>query len=462
MQEMSNTQTRLSKQANAVQKMSIVQNGGTTYIFYRGYTAGKIFVASNPGGEWREDEVHYTMEGYFRIAGEIVAAHKDLLYYQAQGNGTPILGVLIRNSGNRWTHSTLWTADGCAGDINVASNGKVFYRGHDNNVYVYNPNTGQTSQVTSNGEAVGGLKVHSSGMLLFFRDASNRLRGSFLTTSFPVSAGILVSNTALTDWTVLDENRSRLYFIGRDKNVYYYDYGCIFNCTSGAKRLGCGSKESTNNASACSASPNALSHLTLSRDGKMLFYQSNDAGLWYYFNDRENTAAAFENWNKGKISGPTSTWGPMVVDRNTGYIHHVDFYSGKLRKITYTSADNPILDCWVDSRTIGPIYKNTDPESVVALRGTALLPEDYVGLSVYPNPSDGRFTFAVTGAPAEAQLHLSITDITGKACYQLNGWTSNSEGYTLLWDAGTQPQGCYFYHILIDGRRHLSGKLVKL
>lgn len=152
----------------------------------------------------------------------------------------------------------------------------------------------------------------------------------------------------------------------------------------------------------------------------------------------------------------------MVVDKNNGYLYYVDFSSGKLKEISYTTADNPILNCWDNPRTVGPVFKNASVDTTIGIVDTTTFKTNNIQITVFPNPSSERFTFYVSGVALEAKLQLSINDIAGKTHFSSNAWVIDDKGYIFNWDALTQPQGYYIYHIIVDGKHHLSGKIIKL
>jgi len=89
-----------------------------------------------------------------------------------------------------------------------------------------------------------------------------------------------------------------------------------------------------------------------------------------------------------------------------------------------------------------------------------ILPNDFIGLSNYPNPFNASTTISYS-LPRTADVSIEIYDILGRNLETMNKGVQEAGDYQLIWDAENQPSGLYFYRIHADNRT-LTNKMTLL
>jgi len=98
----------------------------------------------------------------------------------------------------------------------------------------------------------------------------------------------------------------------------------------------------------------------------------------------------------------------------------------------------------------GKIFKN----NTGTMEALATDSFDAETVSVYPNPSSGRFTIAL-GQTKAASMQIEMTDSLGKVIY-----TSSTPGQEATVETSSLAKGLYFLSVTVQGRRHTEKVIV--
>ncbi|MCW3125846.1 MAG: psrP3 [Bacteroidetes bacterium] len=386
----------------------------------------------------------------------ITPVNASLVYFQSTHNE---LGY-IYSSGGIWTEAQ--AMDGhrlinyCGGYISMDNAGRNIFKGTDKHIWFWNSHN--ASKITGNGTTgpvEGALASAQCGCLEFYRGAGNTLHQMYWWNTWHDIGAVVSGN--VSDNIVLDEAHSRVYFIGLDHYIYYYQYSYDRLTPSGLVRLGQNATEPGNASSQCNG--NALSDLVLSSDGQTLYYKGTDGTLWYYFNDREirtfQSKDCGPNWNKTPLTY-SSIQGPITLTKVSG--SDMLLYAGGDQYIYSPSWVNADINVNCSDPSVVSSYKNKP------IPNTAdTLSADSTGIKVYPNPSESSFSIDIKGLSSFATLELSIQAIDGTVVYKDNGHTGDGiDRYHFIWDATAAGSGLYFYRLRTSDGRRYSGKMVKL
>ena len=266
----------------------------------------------------------------------------------------------------------------------------------------------------------------------------------------------------------MDEVNNRVYYIGTDGAIWYYNYSYNYSSlnASDAIKLGYASTDGNNKYSIYPVAQtyyNASSNLTLSADKKMLYYKGTDYNLWYYFTDQENSEP---NWNRRPFMYNTPIQGPIVqlgADNNS--LFYVDNDS-RLDWAISVNGDNPVRCQYGLNSTDQNNYKF---DSIGTFNDTVVTPRLSLGdssfqVTAYPNPSENSFTISITGVNnSNNHFELKIYSMQVSPVYTTSSnMTYGSNHYTFIWDASKVSNGIYFYTLKEDNGLILTGKLVKM
>lgn len=482
-------------------------------VFYIGANNNVYKAAQNTGNNWTETTIFSTKTtwgwkvisssplrwGLIPISTSVddfkdflTPADSSLVYYQSTGNQ---LKYLKCTSGH-WTAHIAVGAN-CGGYINIGPENYVWYKGTDNNMYLWKPATSAIVRLINNGSAVGAMVAAANSLTAFYVDGSHYL---WEYTEVGGSGEIFrLGNTGnVSNYLALDETNSRIYFIGLDSNIYYYTYNLLYAQQNNLTQLGnAGILDPNNNASysiynnglQIDSSANAASGLTLSYDKNNsgnrsnqieVYYKGNDGNLWYYFNDNENTTDPDPNLSAQPISAPN--WNKSCITCGKFAVgNYIAVEPSSTGKLFYTSTGNDggnvlYFSDWVnaDNSIPCPIAGGytvhqlkidtavTPADSVISFSNIPLSPDTgkIVTVSVYPNPSDNDFIFSLNNLSTNTAVDLRVEDVTGRPVYQANGISGSNTKYQLTWITETLPSGIYIYRIRINNRNY-SGKLAK-
>jgi hypothetical protein len=458
-------------------KITALNNGQNVKLFYKG-TNKAGYQLSFANNHWKEDMMMkykiiwlngptVVFTNWFDIKSDITPVNENIIYYQSINNelkrlkrngATPTAWLETRAT---WMHQPLLPLKNCAGNIIVAANGNVWYKGTNNRIYCWNPTNGSLFQLPT------ALDVHSfvmdkCGCLFFYRD---NIIGALHQVYWWNNWGeIHLPELCSSSYgnMLLDNSKSRLYYISPNNSVRYYNYNYSTYNAAGIFTLGNHAELNTmNNKNLCSAYNNALAGLTIGPDTQSVYYLGTDLRMWYFFNDRENSNVvktsgnppvpiSRENWNKTPLNYNAKTLGMLVFEPgNTGRL----FYPGSDRKlnIAYWTAANSPDQCLIDTATwsYANSYRRMDTTQInISDKETEL-----IKLLVYPNPSDHSFTFEI--ANFKETVMLEVSDITGKVVFRQTG------NEKIKWQATGETSGVYFYKVSMPFKNY-TGKLIKM
>ena len=472
-------------------KMSVLNSNGNTYVFYLGANADKrCYYTTLPIGTTYSGQercvIPFIWPPIFNsnpsapldagdVQGFITPVNPGLIYFQSTGNQLNyFVGTYYEGSVLYYTESVACVNNNpakiiqnCAGYITVDFLNRVWYKGTDNNLWVWNPGDGTLTQITNDGSVTGAVTLDPGcGCLAFYRDNNHNLRQLYWWNTWHVLSNPVVNNGNVSDNIICDWANGKVYFIGKNDNaVYSYTNQYSSSNSLSLFRLGNGAVlDNFNNFSQCNGYYNAASDLTLSNDGNYLYYKGTDGKLWYYFNDHEYSANGTStisnaNWNRTSISSASTIAGPIALEPgNTGRI----FYAGAdntLYSINPIDADNS-LSCNVNGSTLGGNYSTR----ALVVNDTAIAVDSgQAGITVYPNPSSSGFTINLLNTPAGAVFNVQIENLCGQQVWQQSGKIPDSGNtYQLTWDANNVGNGIYLYKIRIGENKLYSGKVVKI
>ncbi len=110
-------------------------------------------------------------------------------------------------------------------------------------------------------------------------------------------------------------------------------------------------------------------------------------------------------------------------------------------------------DLWlIKTDADGCILPDCNPLQLIT--STENLPQDIIGIEVYPNPSSGMFNFSIPKMISEWKL--DIYDLLGRSIFS----TDSSEGSTIDIDLSAQGSGVYIWKISSMEGKQVSGKVV--
>jgi hypothetical protein len=354
--------------------------------------------------------------------------------------------------------------------------GRVWYIGADKNVWVWvptGPTSGQSQQVTTDKPASLNLNVWDCGCLMFYVNGSNGLVQQTWWNTWS-SQGVIASNVSLAQ-TKKDEQNWRLYFsignnFGADPGINsdIYAYNILYGQPnpSGLQKLGntCGEYDNAYNWPYLSGYSMG-SVLGLSPDNNMVYYLASDNNIWYYFNDNDHGTDIDRNiispaWHRTQLTH-SGQIGIFTVQSLTGQLFYVDNFYSVLNTIDWENADNP-LQCpnYINDPPHGAIYSMpiTGTDSIVT---PAVDSVQGLSITVFPNPSQGTFTFNITSG-AGGNTDIIIYNINGSPVHQINANFASAGSQNMVWDAGALSSGIYYYIAKTAEGKNFTGKLVKL
>ncbi|MBL7778661.1 MAG: T9SS type A sorting domain-containing protein [Chitinophagales bacterium] len=471
-------------------KISVTRTGNDLTLYYKELGISRIhFIRKNANQEWTETAIntHKLMFGPYTglywvqmapdVVSDITPTTHSRIYYRGNNNELKyyvpdLLTGYINKNAQRYKWNIKVNVNNCAGQIFVNNDQNVYYKGTDNNLWIWNPATEQLSSYTNgtdagsvnnNGMVAGAHVVAKCGCLAFYRDAQHRLRqlywwNGWHELSQPVAD---LGAVQVTDEMVLDEERGRVYFIASDHSVYYYQYDYAAYNPTGLVRLDYRSvHDSNHNTQMCSQYYNAACNLTVSKNGNMLLYKATDGKLWYYFNDKEfstitvptigTVTRSLENWNRAPLNYTETATGRMAME-------HLDFgrlfYLGKKSRVTeaqWANADN-MINCSIteDVSSNQNVFKTNEVSAIPELLTGAN------GITVYPNPSDNSFNFALSQPNCNVST-LTVYDMNGRTLY-----TATNDSGNWVWNAGDTGSGVYYYRVVGCDDKRYTGKLIK-
>jgi beta-glucanase (GH16 family) len=355
-----------------------------TNIYYIGISDNKLYNYYKVGNSWQ-----WAVCNNVNDVAEDLTLYQNRIYYRSTSNSLKY----FEWNGSSWINFSTPVTGNCAGFINVDMYGKVFYKGVDNNLYLWSTGWTTPTKISNDGSVRGGLSVDKCGCIAFWRDQSNNLRQAYWNNQWYL-LGVVVSNNKVTDHIVYDNNYN-VYFAGNDKFVYKYKA----NYSS-----------PSNNITPLSTSmddKNCLGELLLSPDKQILYYKGDDNRLWYYFNDIsvDNTDgiwyASPSNWNNTLVDGPIA-----VNDNN---IYFRSNFSNSIAEIIFSNGIIRYTEC--DSiRTPKPMYKNDNDFTLI--NDTSNLNSEK-SIDVFPNPF-GDFIEVGNISPENLFINVKLVDVLGK------------------------------------------------
>ncbi|HXS36631.1 MAG TPA: T9SS type A sorting domain-containing protein [Flavipsychrobacter sp.] len=81
-------------------------------------------------------------------------------------------------------------------------------------------------------------------------------------------------------------------------------------------------------------------------------------------------------------------------------------------------------------------------------------------LSMYPNPTSGKFTVEFTANNVVKDLQISISNVTGQQVMQ-RSYTNTSGQFSTQLDMSNQPRGIYVVELIADGQRMLQKLIIR-
>ncbi len=407
--------------------------------------------------------------------------NSNLLYFQSTGYG---LHYYMKTN-NRWIEYTAYKVkthaiNNCDGYINIDFQGKVLYKGTDNNLWSWNPVLNKISNITYDGSVAGGVAANNNcGCLIFYYDGSGVMKQLYW-WSQPTGTGASIGNgwyeltvidhpnidgqtVVPTDHMLLDEENARVYFIGTDHAVYYYSYSYSSQSHIPITKLGSLSSEPPHTGSICVDYNNAASGLTLSADKKTIYYIGTDGGIWYYYNDQDpyTVNSTNGNWNKAPLHFNETIQGPIMIENtNLGKLYYVNL-SSVLYSINWVDADiSASCPSGQDASQEYNYYMDhvsSNADSVLQ----ALANDKRITIDVFPNPSEGIFNMQVNNV-SQGEIELFFNDVRGRPLdHRSYSVPDDSNGYQLIWNAKPVNSGLYFYRVLVNGVTY-TGKLIKI
>jgi hypothetical protein len=485
------------------QKMSTTGTGQDLGLYYKIIQNQMAFISKDNNNRWLQKRILPQVlvaqpfgwgTGYAmfntnpEVKGAITPVSKYLIYYQSVNNTLKYyqyFGGYIDGTARR-DNNPLRLVANCDGYIKVDNQGRVYYKGTDNNLWNWTPGNGALISLTNgsspgslslNGDVVGAFVMANCGCLAFYRDANNNLRQLSWWNGWR-DVGVVVSNGEVTNHIAIDEKNSRVFFIGNDGAIYYYVWDYSASNPEGLVRLGFRSVlDPNNNGSVCPFNKyyNAASDLVLSNDGNIVYYKGTDDRLWYYFNDGEQTQVDYvlnngiisfkdishENWNKTPLKYGSNIDGPIAIEAlNEGRLFYTDRSYKVVHEVSWIDADKSV-SCPQTYYGNYNSYK-TDGEEATAVESK----EDTVpvskpdGVSVFPNPSNNVFTFYFSKTPGASSVDLRIYDLHGMIVYSSKREVSDTKH--VVWNAADVQNGVYCYKILMPNGQTHTGKLIKL
>ena len=470
--EIANTHTHWTHFLSPSTNIAYTNEPGSQKIYYAG-ADGRCYNSYYQSGQWYE----YPLVSWVMDVNSDITVDKDRVYYISFSGQLKFFQWV--SSLNQWVNSNAWqlianvlTPVNVAGSLNVDVFGRVSYIDHSGNVNVWAPNSynvGQVIALTNANNAYAGLTMHSCGCLLFYEDFSNNLRQLSWWNTWR-NQGIVKSNIVTSGMT-LDERNSLLYFIDNNFRIQRYAWDYNQANPTGLMRLGyssyCSGQANSNSFIDPYSTPVGL--ITLSNDKNTVYYAGADNKLWYYFTDHDhadvqaNSEFIPENWNTSPInySIKTATRPGLVVEP---YGNGRIFYVGNddiVHLIDWANADNPIT-C--------PMLANTNPKSAetyltrpkdsTATGEQVLANTQGLNIAVMPNPSSNIFTFTITGLVEDNKLMVIITDISGREIERIKT-LAQAQQSAFSWNAEDVSSGIYFFTATLNGKRTLTGKLIK-
>ncbi len=446
-------------------KIAYTNEAGSQKIYYRGFNFDrKCYNAYLHAGQWYEYPLVYWIND---VKGGITVDGDRVYYYS-----TDFEIKFFQWVGNEWANFN--TGVYTNGSFTVDHLGRLFYIGrNDGNVWAWCPTDdthGTAIQVTSDGNAVWNLSVHSCGCLLFYEDNNHNLRQQSWWNNWR-NQNIVVDHSIaqLTASMALDETHSKVYFPDWSSHMNSYTWDYNSKNTNGFKKLGdiCAAFDNaegyTTNSSGVGLVPyeNPQAFITLNNDNSMIYFLGYDNNIWYYFNDNDPQTDG-GNWNKTPLDyfgAGTSYNSQRPVSNGLMAFEPGEegkfFYVGMDKKMHYVSwldADNPITCVGLGDYGTANSYK-TDEESTTTGIVTSMQDSIFV-VSVYPNPSDNLFNFSIKPV-TQAPFTLDVFDVNGhsifRETYEVSRAVLNTE---------TFANGVYYYKIRTR-TGVVSGKLLK-
>ncbi len=448
----------------ALSRMRTQDIGSSIKVYYRG-TDGRCYNSYQSAGSWYEYPLMWTVTD----VGDDVTPFNDRVYYRAVVNGVEngLKYFKWNTTLGKWENFSTGV-NNCGGFLNIDQYGRVSYKGYnDNNLYVWDPESNTTSQITTDGSVEGGLIMDECGCLAFYREKNtNNLRQWYWWDDVWHDVGAVASNGKVTNHTVYDADNSIVYFIGSDKKVYEYT-ATYSSATSG------GLKSLYNMI----GDDNAASDLVISPDNNLLYYIGDEGKIWYYHNDLEDGSKLTGRWYRSCLNyfaySAQNSISALCVDDYTGRLFFRGNYGGAPERVLFTTnwrdADN-ICACAEPPESIHLVYKTdgnetteenkaTEESKTTGSRNNIDTNNDTFNLQVLPNPSVNKFVFFITGTDGYSEL--TIEDINGKRVYEQKTNSSDARRMQAIWDASSVNAGIYFYR-LKAGEKIVTGKLVKI
>ncbi|MFN8321864.1 MAG: T9SS type A sorting domain-containing protein [Chitinophagales bacterium] len=448
------------------QRIGLLSSGQSVKVFYKDLAStSSCYYATYQNNNWIEKKIN-PMGGNLSIVKDFITPKNDnliyfqstsskLRYYKKQfGYGFWEEFAACKNNNPQSPISN------CAGYINLDNQGRVWYKGSNNKLCCWVPGNGTWSDITMNNATTNSaLVIAKCGCLAFYTDGNNKLRQMYWWNSWHELPNPVTSQTVSANNFVLDEQHSRVFFIGTDQTIYYYTWNYDTVNPNGLDKLG---------HSTCAN--NAASDLTISPDGNYVYYKATDGKIWYYFHDFD-TELNGVHWNQTMLNDMFIQGGIVQENTSKGRLFYVN-NNQKLSVADWVNADN-MLDCPYDNgdnagRQYGA-YK-TDGDDTVRTNTVEEPTENEIklaktkpfNLTIYPNPSTSNYTFYFDGLYNENYLNIRINNVHGETVFEKHCSLSSEQNYYSYNISGEKlSSGIYFYEILLSSGMHANGKLFK-
>ncbi|HXS36808.1 MAG TPA: T9SS type A sorting domain-containing protein [Flavipsychrobacter sp.] len=81
-------------------------------------------------------------------------------------------------------------------------------------------------------------------------------------------------------------------------------------------------------------------------------------------------------------------------------------------------------------------------------------------LSMYPNPTTGKFTVEFTATDLIKNVQITVTNLTGQQIQQ-RSFNNTTGQFTTELDLTNEPRGVYFVEFMADGQRMIQKMVVR-
>jgi hypothetical protein len=162
------------------------------------------------------------------------------------------------------------------------------------------------------------------------------------------------------------------------------------------------------------------------------------SGSVFSYSPTSTTVGAIFTWTRASVTGISNLSGSGTGNPN--------------ETLTNTTG-SPVNVIYLYSVTANGCTNSTTYSVIVTVTTCVGIQEvnNASGITVFPNPSSGQFTF---DGLKDSNL-IEVFDITGRF---INSETIQSRTYTI--DLGTKDKGLYFYRITDNKKRIQQGKLI--